>query len=154
MTSPQKGKKAYIIRSRNRLKEMAQGGTRGESTIDPALIEKAIAEVQNATENFTSIAAETIATLRGDLSKAGKTQERAPHIKRIQDQAHELRNQGGTFGYPLLSRVAKSLYDYCETRRDASDDHLTVIKVHVDTLGGDPASQGRRRRRQDRPGTD
>lgn len=134
MTSPQKGKKAYIIRSRNRLKEMAQGGARGESGVDPALLDKAMAEVQSATEDFSAIAAETITAMREDLANAQEAAERATHVKRIQGQAHELRNQGGTFGYPLVSRVAKSLYQYTGARRDASDSHLTVIKAHIDTL--------------------
>lgn len=134
MNTPEKGKKAYIVRSRNRLKEVAKGGARDDVGFDTDLLDKALADVQGATEDFATIAGETIATLRADLAAAGKADDRRTPLKRIQAQAHELRNQGGTFGYPLVSRVATSLYRYTESKGNASDEHLTVIKAHIDTL--------------------
>lgn len=53
---------------------------------------------------------------------------------RINQIAHELRGQGGIFGYPLVSSVAKSLFELTKDTLDRSDECLALIKNHMETL--------------------
>jgi len=51
--------------------------------------------------------------------------------------AHELRGQGSTFGYPLITTFGRSLYEYTALDKDttsASPDLLELIKAHIDGL--------------------
>lgn len=48
--------------------------------------------------------------------------------------AHELRGQGGTFGYPLISIFAKMLYDYTQPGCREDNNSLEIVKTHVDSM--------------------
>ena len=48
--------------------------------------------------------------------------------------AHELRGQGGTFGYPLISVFGKSLYGFTGPGAVYSDSHLEIVKAHIDSM--------------------
>jgi hypothetical protein len=48
--------------------------------------------------------------------------------------AHELRGQGGTFGYPLVTLIAKSLYQATGAGCPEDDDAIEIAKAHIDAL--------------------
>jgi len=52
-------------------------------------------------------------------------------VERMFDIAHEVRGQGGTFGYPLISSIGDSLCKYLEQRKSLSPIELEVIKIHI-----------------------
>jgi hypothetical protein len=45
-------------------------------------------------------------------SREKEENRRATEFKRINEIAHDMRGQGGTFGYPLVTTVAGSLYTF------------------------------------------
>ncbi len=47
------------------------------------------------------------------------------------DLVHEIRGQGGTFGFDLISTIADSLCKFVEGRKNLSAKELDVIKVHI-----------------------
>ena len=59
---------------------------------------------------------------------------RRKHLEEINLLAHELRGQGGTFGYPLISVLGKMLYD--ATRRGCREDDngVEIVKAHFDSM--------------------
>ncbi|GAA0582702.1 response regulator [Caenispirillum bisanense] len=48
--------------------------------------------------------------------------------------AHELRGEGGTFGYPLITLFAKSLYEATGHGCRQDDAALEVVKAHIDAM--------------------
>ena len=48
--------------------------------------------------------------------------------------AHELRGQGGTFGYPLITVFGKSLYEVTQQPCRQDDAGLEIVKTHVDAM--------------------
>lgn len=48
--------------------------------------------------------------------------------------ARELRDQGGTFGYPLISTFSKSLHVFTEGLRRIDADNIEVLKAHVGVI--------------------
>lgn len=48
--------------------------------------------------------------------------------------AHELRGEGGTFGYPLITLFAKSLYEATGPGCRQDDAALEVVKAHIDAM--------------------
>jgi len=45
-----------------------------------------------------------------------------------------MRGQGGTFGYPLVTTVADSLYTFTGSRSLAQDSHVEIVKSQIDTM--------------------
>ncbi|NQW02251.1 MAG: Hpt domain-containing protein [Rhodospirillales bacterium] len=52
-------------------------------------------------------------------------------ITEMFDIAHEIRGQGGSFGFDLISAIADSLCKFIEGRRQFNAGVLDVIKVHI-----------------------
>ena len=61
-------------------------------------------------------------------------EERAPEFRRIQELAHEMRGQGGTFGYPLITTFGKSLHMFTGRKAGRTDSHLVIVKAHIDAM--------------------
>jgi len=47
------------------------------------------------------------------------------------DMAHEIRGQGGSFGFPLVSVIGDSLCKFLDGRARLAGAELEVIKVHI-----------------------
>ena len=60
--------------------------------------------------------------------------ERGAQFEEINLIAHELRGQGGTFGYPLITLFGKSLYDVTKPPCRHTDADLEIVKAHIDTM--------------------
>ncbi|MGB0748750.1 MAG: phosphorelay protein [Magnetospiraceae bacterium] len=56
------------------------------------------------------------------------------NLLEIFEIAHEVKGQGGTFGYDLMTIVGNSLCRFVEHRNSVSPSEIAVIKVHIDTL--------------------
>jgi HPt (histidine-containing phosphotransfer) domain-containing protein len=52
----------------------------------------------------------------------------------IAELAFDIKGMGGTFGYPLLSQLAKSLKDFIAELALPNEAQLEVISIHVDAM--------------------
>lgn len=114
-------------------------------------IQKVIAQ---RADSFVEWAKEALARLDLEIDSAAKRpeSERRPHFSRITLIAHELRGQGTTFGYPLISALSKGLQEVSAHSFDRSDATLALIRDHAralkqvvrDRLIGDGGDAGRR----------
>jgi len=56
-----------------------------------------------------------------------------PEVKRLFGFAHDLRGQGGSFGYPLLTEIGGSLCHFLESREYRLEaDDIAVLHAHLD----------------------
>lgn len=55
-------------------------------------------------------------------------------IEKIRKIAFSLKCQSGTFGYPLGSEVARSLYKYTTTHGSYNSQNIVVLRKHIDAL--------------------
>ncbi|NQV84081.1 MAG: Hpt domain-containing protein [Rhodospirillales bacterium] len=53
------------------------------------------------------------------------------NVSKMFDIAHEVRGQGGSFGFPLISRIGDSLCKFLETRTSLAAGDLEIIKIHI-----------------------
>jgi hypothetical protein len=109
------------------------GGGAGE--IPVALLEQAEEKLERVGLDFTDWATDYL----GNLSKlcAAAMQNPASRSTQFEDinlVAHELRGQGGTFGYPLITTFAKSLYDATRPGTTFDDAAVEIVKAHVDAM--------------------
>jgi hypothetical protein len=59
---------------------------------------------------------------------------RAASIKDLYNIAHNIKGQGGSFGYPLVTRIGHSLCTLVRQERAFSDADLGVVQAHLDAL--------------------
>lgn len=52
-------------------------------------------------------------------------------IEEMFNMAHEIRGQGGTFGYPLVTTIGDSLCKFIDGRARLTEIELEVVKVHI-----------------------
>lgn len=59
---------------------------------------------------------------------------RHQQFKSLNDIAHDMKGQGGTFGYPLISLLGDSLYNFTRPREEYSDREVDLAKAHIDAM--------------------
>jgi hypothetical protein len=130
--------KVRLFRLRNKLKEKAGVGRSapGETTIAAEALEKALTEMKKSQEDYPDWVRATLTELVVDLNIAreGGEEERRKSFRHVGALAHELKGQGGTFGYPLTSVFGKSLNEFTERETTVTDNHLEIVKAHIDVM--------------------
>lgn len=75
-----------------------------------------------------------IAKLRDCLATSGADAEsRRAAYKVVRQVAHDLRGQGTTFGYPLITRIAQSVSQVVKENADGEDAHA-ILHAHIDAI--------------------
>jgi len=102
-----------------------------------SVLKRAEASLRRHASGFAEWAAKDLEVLAAELRTARAEElpeRRRRHLDRISRRAHELRGQGGTFGYPLVTEIARSLYHF--THPDAHQDGSTldIAAVHLAAL--------------------
>src|SRR5689334_16331813 len=59
---------------------------------------------------------------------------RGASVKDLYGIAHNIKGQGSSFGYPLVTRIGHSLCTLVRQERDFSDADLGVMQAHLDAL--------------------
>jgi len=107
----------------------------GSGDISDKMLARADAAVKRLSDQFTDLALDEIGKLDMLLKEAQANSDKRPDIVRnIFMVVHDLRGQGATFDYPLLTRIGSSLCTFTENLEGSSDKELQVISVHVDAL--------------------
>lgn len=129
-----------FYRVRNSLRDKASGGAAaaGESgALAKEAMERAEAEFKKMAEDYPDWVGTYIRQLSQELvgAKEKSPEQRTPFFVRINQVAHELKGQGGTFGYPLISTFGKSLFELTSSREGSiSDNRLNIAKSHIDAM--------------------
>ncbi len=103
---------------------------------DAETIREAQRELDQWSEDFVDWAKIHIDELDRAFKDCAKAEKRVRRrlLDSINHQAHELRGLGGTFGYPLVTTVSMSLFDLTLGKIDPTDECLSLVKTHIDTL--------------------
>lgn len=111
------------------------GGSPDDPPFDPKLIEAAEQKIANMEGDYADWVANSIEELIQAHHRALEEPERGVHhLGTINQIAHELRGQGGIFGYPLMTQFGKSLYDVTGDEPQISSQLLDLIDAHIDLI--------------------
>ena len=107
----------------------------GEVAISTTLAraEKAVA---NLAQDYATWALADIAKARMALAAAiDDPAGRAPHVDALFRAGHDLKGQGTSFGFPLVTKIGHSLCALTRDRaRSYESRHLDLVKSHLDAL--------------------
>lgn len=103
------------------------------SAIDADMIRRAEDAVSQLSEEYREWARGDIVSLRDWLKKATDAESRENSYVKIRAIAHDMRGQGSTFGYPLMTRIARSLSVLIKSV-DIEEDARALIAAHIDAM--------------------
>jgi len=143
-------------RIKNKLREKTLGLAPVDDdqiSFDDELMLKATAALEEMAEDYPDWVSGLIDQLADVHRRCVDTPEqRFQHFEQLHAIAHDMRGQGGTFGYPLISDFSDGLYDFTGVNTSTSDKNVEIIKAHIDAMrvvikerisgdGGDLGSQ-------------
>ena len=122
----------------NRLAAKVGGLAQGAEMpkIDPSVLQRVESKISDMAGDYSTWVADEIHKLSETLYKL---REEGADVRKLMGQlnagAHEMRGQGGIFGYPLITDFCKSLFQL--TNRKATtitDNEFELLKAHVDAI--------------------
>lgn len=143
MTTAKSGVKVRYYRFRNHLKNKASlggGGDSGPGKISAAALAAAENEFDKMAEDYPDWVQGHLSQLyefhKACLEDEGK---RKAQFKLLNQIAHDMKGQGGTFGFPLISHFAESLYQFTvpsdeEVPPPIKDNDIEIVKAHIDSM--------------------
>ena len=122
---------------RNRLSDkIGAYNLKGIPEIDTSLIEQAEKKIENMAGDYADWVAKSIRQLSRNLKQLAEGEGDSKELmERLNILAHEFRGQGGIFGYPLVTKFGKSLYDATlDFNVKITPTHIDFFKAHVDAI--------------------
>jgi len=126
--------KAEIIKPSGALK--AKVGPIQPSAEDLRAIKKAEAVIANLAEKYLDVVEQDLANIQAAAAKfKADAANRDQHLHRIFLVAHDMKGQGGSFGYPLITTICHQLCRFIErVEGNLEDSDVEVVSIHVDAL--------------------
>lgn len=138
IVKPKKDSDVWYFRLPNTLKEKAGGaGFKGGAEIPLDLLEQAEEQLERAALDFTTWALDYLSKLSDLCTEAllaDAEAGRGIHFQEINHLALELRGQGGTFGYPLISTLGKMLFDATSEGCREDNNAVEIVQAHINTM--------------------
>jgi hypothetical protein len=145
------GGETRFLRPADLLRAKVVGDDDRRRGIDPDAVAAAEAVIRARAEYYPATALVEVELLEAAVRRAAAGDGgRASHLETIAGLAHNMRGHGATYGYPLVTKIAASLYDYARHAR-GDEDEDEVIEAHIEALRavasarmtGDGGSAGR-----------
>lgn len=99
------------------------------------VLARAEAAIADLAKGYASWALADLAKARTALATADDPAQRAKHVEALFRVGHDLKGQGASFGFPLVTKIGQSL---CVLTRDRACDyqgrHLDLAKSHLDAI--------------------
>lgn len=132
------GVKVRFYRIKNRLKEKTAGlgmDANAEIEFDDDLLTEAQEALNEMAEDYP----DWVMTVIDELFEVHRRcvddeASRKGYFERINAIAHDMKGQGGTFGYQLITDFAEGLYNFTAKGSGLSDSHVEIIKAHIDAM--------------------
>jgi chemotaxis protein histidine kinase CheA len=127
--------KIEIINPPNTLKSKIIVG--GPGAVDPSTLERAEAVIASMSDNYLKSVQDDMIKISAAFerlknSRGGGSTEAIEEIFRI---SHDVKGQGGSFGYPLLTAIGNELCRLIEKLgNDIGASEIEAIRIHIDAM--------------------
>lgn len=107
----------------------------GPVSIDPDILQRAEAAVENLQDDYASWAQQDIDGLKAAVAKARAEPSQADvAIADIYKRALDMKGQGGGFGYDLITAAGGLLTTFMEGRTTFSERDFQIVDAHIDAI--------------------
>ncbi len=123
--------KVEIIQVPNALRAKV-GGRFG--ALDKSAIAAAEAALEDLSDQFGNWLAEEVQKLEevyADIKASGTTEE---NMKQLYNRCHDLKGQGTTYGYPLITRIAGSICKLLDEPDGRTNAPRLLVDAHLDAI--------------------
>lgn len=125
---------AKMVRPPNKIKRKIGPAANVRDLLKPETIQKAQKRIDDRQKEFVVWAESDVDALTKYLRELKSQPLTNALLENIVHCGEHLRDRGGTFGYELISHIAKSMVNYCFTIHTPSDHHAIVIEKHIEGL--------------------
>ncbi len=126
--------KVQIINPPNTLRTMVDDG-RATKGMDPSLLAKAEKALEDAKPQIEAHVKGEVTRLQAVIGRVMASQGAdAAAMTELFHVAFELKGQGTSAGYNLVTRFADSLCRYTEAQKQPGPKELAIMKAHVDSI--------------------
>ena len=130
--------KVFHFKLQNRLRDKISGlGQTGPLAIDPEIMmaaEQQLDRMESDYADWVKTSLQQLITAFRQAEAEEIPKKRSTMVLQINRLAHELRGQGSTFGYPLITVFGESLYESTLKPGDPSDQLMSFIRSHIDGI--------------------
>lgn len=106
----------------------------GSGGFDPRNVQKAEKSLAMSTHLFPSVASQDIELIKQTLREFQQSNTSSNSVRTILGAAAELRSHSTMFQFPLVSKVAESLLEFCEKVNEMSPLVEEIVLLHLRTL--------------------
>ncbi len=111
----------------------AAAPSQNNSVINADTFKRAEEAVSKLSEQYRDWALSDIETLRGCVASLSADAKRDEAIAKVRSIAHDMRGQGSTFGYPLITQVAQSISGTLKMSPDTNG-LVSDLNAHIDAI--------------------
>jgi len=128
--------KPIFIKAPQGLRQRAVNTTHGlELHLTPEVRAKIEQTIEASKDEFSKDVLHRLQEIRREVQRAEDDEfQRIFVMSTIGESAFDIKGMGGTFGFPLLTHLAKSLHDFVSKIGLPNTEQFQVIRIHVDAL--------------------
>ena len=125
--------KLEVINPPNTLKQKV--GTGGPGAVDLEALERAEEVIIGMTDSYLNWVAEDLRKMDEAYAKlVAATGDRKEEINGVFQVSHDIKGQGGSFGYDLMTALGNELCRLIEKIDKAGPGEIEAIKLHIDSM--------------------
>lgn len=99
------------------------------------MMSRAQASIDTIADDYETWAVEDLARIHAAMEMVRSEEaRRGEHLRAVFRISHEMKGQGGTFGYPLVSEIAHSLCGFIDTADESQPLTVNVVDAHIQAL--------------------
>ena len=125
--------KAEVIKPPSSLRSKVQVG--GPGAVDPKTLERAEAVIASLADQYLDWVQEDLRRIEEAYAKlATATGERKAELDGVFQIAHDMKGQGGSFDYHLVTIIGNDMCRFIEKMESVGQPEISVIRLHIDTM--------------------
>lgn len=132
--------RAQIIRLKNKLIQKLGGTHLAGRGPDPKILERMEKAIVGFVRQRPNLIAELTDRLEVALAEANTKPPGPGRFDTVFECAHEIRSFGSSFGYPMVTRIGRTLTAYLETLGEDAIPDARLVALHVEAIAA--ASKG------------
>ena len=125
--------KVEIINPPNAVKAKVKVG--GPGAVDASTLERAEQAIAGMSDQYLDWVQEDIARIDAAYKElAAATGDRAEEIDKVFQVSHDMKGQGGSFGFDLVTAIGNQLCRMIEKMDTIGNAEVEAVRVHIDAM--------------------